>query len=193
MTYNPAVPTGLVRLDQDYLNIQANFNVLNTYYNTDHSALTQNVVTNGYHLDIHQKPRSGDPANNANASTLYTRADVGNNLFYKSITGNAVTQLTGLANSLVSPGYFTLPGGLIIQWGTVTAPPATGTVSFPLNPFPSGLAPFTIQLQSLGVASTPPVILSSSPAPTATGFTYRYSTLVIVNPPTYLYWVAIGY
>jgi len=55
--------------------------------------------------------------------------------------------------SLTSPGYIKLPGGLILQWGTgVTSAGGAGTVTYPI-PFPTGtLSVFASAIDSNGGA-----------------------------------------
>ena len=45
-------------------------------------------------------------------------------------------QITGLAGSATNNGYQTLPGGIIMQWGSVVSGAEPGTVTFP-TPFPN--------------------------------------------------------
>lgn len=46
--YQPGIPTGTVNLDQDYQNLQNNFQQINTTYAVDHIPLTQ-ATNNGFH------------------------------------------------------------------------------------------------------------------------------------------------
>lgn len=65
-SYQPGIPTGFVTLNLDYLNIQGNFQQLETTYGTDHVAYSQ-AVNNGYHTNIHLVPFSTtitNPLNN---------------------------------------------------------------------------------------------------------------------------------
>jgi hypothetical protein len=65
-SYQPGIPTGYVTLNLDYLNIQGNFQQLETTYGTDHVAYSQ-AVNNGYHTNIHLVPFSTtitNPLNN---------------------------------------------------------------------------------------------------------------------------------
>ena len=51
-TYNPSVPTGRVKLDSDYANVQKNFSQLNITYGTDHYAYDDQTANNGYHNTV---------------------------------------------------------------------------------------------------------------------------------------------
>jgi hypothetical protein len=105
-------------------------------------------------------------------------------------TVRAVTP-AGLASSksLAASGYMTLPGGLIIQWGTTATVSVDGSraVTFPIT-FPTNCASVVAQ-QTIGTpganVAVPGWVVS---AKSTTGFT-------IVNDAAaqVFYWIAIGY
>lgn len=150
-TYNPGIPTGTVPLNLDYQNIQNNFTVLNTLYNTDHVPLTNTDVTiSGYHQTIHSVPfstTSSNPPNNqpvvaptavTGVGEIFTAiindgVNTATALYFQTDTG-LLTQLT--RNFLPvgnTNGYTFLPGGLILQWGSKTVAPGANTVTFATN------------------------------------------------------------
>lgn len=47
--YQPGIPTGIVDLDQDYLNVQGNFQQLNIVYGTDHYPFDNATPNQGFH------------------------------------------------------------------------------------------------------------------------------------------------
>jgi hypothetical protein len=58
-TYQPNIPTGTVDLNIDYLNLQGNFQTLNTTYGIDHVPFANSTpAVNGFHGDIHFNPFS---------------------------------------------------------------------------------------------------------------------------------------
>lgn len=71
MTYQPGIPTGTVNLDVDYLNIQNNFQQLDTQFGIDHIPFSNTGGTpptgiNGYHQYVHFNPFSTTATNPPN-------------------------------------------------------------------------------------------------------------------------------
>lgn len=101
--------------------------------NLNATAISSGVIANTY-----------TTANVANSSDTLVVRDTGGNFSANTITANLIgsaslnlltSSFTGAGNqSLVSPGYQKLPGGLILQWGYVTATAATTqqTITFPI-------------------------------------------------------------
>ena len=142
-TYNPNVPTGTVELDQDYLNLQANFQQLNIAYGVDHVPFSDTSGTfpsgiTGIHTAIHLNPVSTTATNPPNNQPIngYTATLGYGQLFSAEIndgfsTDEALYYLTG-SNKLiqltrnvlptavsVTNGYTFLAGGIVLQWGFV--------------------------------------------------------------------------
>jgi hypothetical protein len=107
----------------------------------------------------------------------------GDTQLYSLSGAGVLSQLTGF--SATTNGYAWV-GGILLQWGVVTSPPNSGSVTFPVA-FPTN-APFFIDitLDSSFVQNTTPVI-NSGVAPTKTAFSY----LVPGALPKF-YWFAIG-
>lgn len=81
-TYNPNVPTGLINLDNDYLNLQKNFQQINTTYAVDHIPLTNNTGVppggvNGTHNQVTNPIIIGSahPTTSATVCKLYAMQD----------------------------------------------------------------------------------------------------------------------
>lgn len=101
--------------------------------NLNATAISSGVIANTY-----------TTANVANSSDTLVVRDTGGNFSANTITANLIgsaslnlltSSFTGAGNqSLVSPGYQKLPGGLILQWGYVTATTSTAqqTITFPI-------------------------------------------------------------
>jgi len=79
---------------------------------------------------------TGFPTNPAGQLSLYTKDVSGRStVFYKKDNSSTQWQLTGIDPSSATSGYTYLPGGLLIQWGVVAGPFASGaakTVTFPV-------------------------------------------------------------
>ncbi len=205
--YQPGIPTGTVNLDVDYLNIQNNFQQLDTSFGVDHVPFSNQTAQNGYHTSIHFNPVSTtvtNPPNNQPPVTPATTPGFGQlfsaqindglnldeALYFKS-GGGRVTQLTRNIEPLISgTGYTSLPGGLIMQWGTTPVSGAgTVNVAFPIA-FPTAV--YNIQLTRTRISNSP-------------GATYSYwisnnaglsnSGFRIINNDGHswgYYWMAIG-
>lgn len=160
-SYQPNIPTGTVDLDQDYLNIQHNFQQLDTSFGINHIPFSVDTLDSpaGYHTEINFVPFSTtttNPPNNnppvvpaatAGFGQIYS-AEVNDgyntdtNLFYKT-GANRNYQLTtnftpAKGSSSANAGYTFLPGGIVMQWGVVNGSTTftdgqTGTVLFVTN------------------------------------------------------------
>jgi len=152
--------------------------------NLNATAISSGVIANTY-----------TTANVANSSDTLVVRDTGGNFSANTITANLIgsaslnlltSSFTGAGNqSLVSPGYQKLPGGLILQWGYVTATPATTqqTITFPIA-FPTACLVVLTQVDyrvSTGIAAGYFSVISF----TTTTFTTTYT----MNR----YYIALGY
>jgi len=209
-TYQPNIPIGSVPFDQDYLNLQGNFQQLNIAYGVDHVPFSNTSGTppggqSGLHQVIHMLANStlaGNPPNNypivpptavGLTGELFTsQSNDGYNpdeiLWYQS-GGGRLSQLTSNITPLVSGnGYTYLPGGIIYQWGSFNATSITTfAVTFPIA-FAKNLFNLQVTIQQ-NSNSTIRNSIANSPAPSKTGFTWtgtNSSDLIKV------YWVAIG-
>lgn len=143
--YQPLIPTGTVNLDQDYKNLQNNFNILNTQFGIDHTPFTD---TRGFHTVIHLVANSTIAGNLPNNQPIIPPANVGltgelftaqindginsdEALYYQS-GGGRLSQLTrNFAPIANTTGASFLPGGMIIQWGQgITNGTGDATITF---------------------------------------------------------------
>lgn len=144
MVYQPGIPTGTVDLDQDYLAIQQNFTGLDTTFGIDHVTYSNTTPQNGYHTDIHFNPVSTTTTNAPNnyvSATQYPQGipatvpgigqlfssevndtlNVDTGLYWLTGGGRQVALTRNIAPTIASSGRTFLPGGLILQWKTVTS------------------------------------------------------------------------
>ena len=212
MTYQPGIPTGSVPLNQDYLNLQANFTQINTQWAVDHVPLTSTSGSppNGYHKSIHMVPISTPtsnppnnyPINGYTATTGYGQllnATVNDGintdqmLFFLT-GGNRLMQLTRnfvpVANT---NGYTFLPGGVIMQWGIVAGSSSSSIpVTFATSNIAFPNACFNVSVVAVRPSSSPgsdfgTVVVNGSVS--KTGFTIGNIGGHTVNN---WYWTAIG-
>ena len=212
--YQPGIPTGSVPLDQDYLNLQNNFQQLDTSFSVDHTPFSVNTLTQpaGYHTNVHMIPFSTTITNpttnyppiqpattagygqlwsaqvndsNATDEALYFLTGGGRNL---QLTSNFVPQVT-------TNGFTFLPGGLIFQWGIVTPIVnnttgttvlfTTGNMNFPTACF-NIVA--TLIAKSSGTGSVDSISIVNTSV-SKTGFKYNYTG---GSSNVAFYWTAIG-
>jgi len=147
--YQPNIPTGIVNLDQDYINIQGNFEQANVVFNVDHVPFDDVTNQKGYHKSIHFNPISTTTTNAPNNVPPVVPAavpgygqffsvemndgyDTDNVLFWltgdgklNQLTANQRPVVNGFAGHtyLPGPGAFATgqgsSGTVQIQWGFV--------------------------------------------------------------------------
>lgn len=195
-SYNPNIPNGNTKLNQDYINIRDNFQQLNTTYGIDHVPLTDNSPLNGYHKAVHLVQQVA-PGAVAGVGSLYTTTtsviNTDETLFYKS-GANRIMQLTMNVQPVAAAnGYSFLPGGILFQWGVVDAGVGflpllnhvdfiTSNINFPTNIF-------GLQLTTSRAGNVSTVSINSAVPPTITGFDFILNTSTNVKK---VYWTAIG-
>jgi len=147
-TYTTNIPVATHTPAQDQGNMQVNCTSVSQILATDHLTFgtATDALTDGMHTVVHLVVQANDPPAVAGTGEIYTKEVTFNSviesaLFFESDQGT-VTQLTSPSSILAtSPGYIFLPGGLIMQWGTVTGsfignPVAiTYPIKFPNNVF----------------------------------------------------------
>lgn len=202
-TYQPNIPTGTVNLDQDYLNIQSNFQQLETTYGVDHLPFSNGTAQKGYHKEVHLVPMA-TPDRTVGYGQLFNATindgiSTDQTLYF--LTGGPpemggvglLQQLTrNFVRSLNQNGYTFLPGGLIFMWGLATGIPADGNlvISFPkiteTVAFPTNI--FNVQLTGIRSNNGGDGVFISSGSVTLNGFTIRNGSSTINSA----YWTAIG-
>jgi hypothetical protein len=212
-TFQPSIPTGTVKLSEDYTNIQQNFNQLDVTFGVDHVTFSNQTAQNGYHKDLHLVPVStvaSNPPNNNPIVAPVTVAGIGQLFAAQNNDGFNVDEslffLTGGGRQMRltrnfdpvttgAKGATYLPGGVIIQWGTITnaTSQTSTTVKFTSGATPVGTVDFKnniygvfANLQKVDSDSDDVVFVWNF---TLDGFTYRNtasSAHKIFN------WIAIG-
>ena len=190
-TYQPSIPTGTVPFNQDYLNIQGNFQQLNIAYGVDHVPFSDVSGVyppgiSGFHTVVHLMRQTIDPATVSLCGEIYTKTAVfpaggDGQLFFKTPNGG-VQQISGNRAASNGFGWFS---GILLQWGKFN-PNTTTSVTFPVE-FPTSV--FSLQLT--GTASNNSVYrvgIATGTLGTA-GFTFQGSVDPHWNP---IYWLAIG-
>jgi len=100
-----------------------------------------------------------------------------------------LTQAFTAGQSLSTPGYLKLPGGLIIQWGGGTT---FSAVTFPVT-FPNAVLSTVVTVSSPVSAGHPAVFSAIEDSATTSGFT-AFAWLYNSTAEDYAFtWIAIGY
>jgi len=183
MSYNQAIPQATDDPSASQPQLLANFQALNTANSVNHVAY--NDADEGKHKFLQMPEQGSAPTTGADEGAVYTKDVSGaTELFYRRESNGDEQQLTG-AFTAASTGELTLPGGLGIKWGTVTATTGGATVLYTglgLTAFSS--ATYNVQLTS-NVAAFNEFRVGSSLA--KTGFTAQCNTGTMA-----LFWMAIG-
>jgi len=210
-TFNPSVPTGFVNLDEDYKNLQLNFQQINNTYAVDHVALTNNSGLpptpggiNGMHTVVHLNTQTVDPAVNTSAGQFYNKVSTipptFDQLFYlTNAIGAQPAQISG--SKALTNGYGWM-SGILFQWGfqPVTTTSSSRTLFVTSNAdFPTSLLTVFANPVYNSAVSTPSnsfadIFIDQNPAGmnafNKSGFSWRFCTNSL--SVTGFFWVAIG-
>ncbi len=197
-SFNPLVPTGLIALREDYANVQANFQQLDTTYGSDHVAYSV-ALNNGYHTDIHLVPQS-TPAPTAGIGQFFAQnVNDGFNtdtaLLFETGAG-LISKLTSNFQPVIGTnGSSYLPGnatnGLVVQWGIIS-PMTIGSytaVSFATHnkQFQNNCFGVWTQVITSGTGNVTNTLVVATVS--NTGFSYF---LALGGTVTGFYWIAVG-
>lgn len=206
--YQPNVPTGTVKLLQDYLNLQGNFQQLDIAYGINHVPFSDTSgVPPGGISGIHkfvQMPIQANPTIQAGQGAVYTNTSGQSQLFYTSDTGNKAYQLTRAidlsfakfstnsnydgAHPTLKGGWTFLPGGMLLQYGILPSPTNNAVITFPVS-YTNATNVFSITLGNVRADTTDKMISIKDGSITATQFQVILSGSSL---PTNLYWMALG-
>lgn len=176
MSYNPNIPNATDLLSNSQSDLKTNFQSLNSIFGNNHYQFSLTDGTQGKHKVI-QMLENSPPSTNVDEGGLYMAVGTNpaeTNLFFRAensgggggfqyqLTKANSAQTTLFANNTnyqVGPpslngGWTFLPGGLILMYGSNTAPASisTFTYNFPYT-FPSAV--FSIVITPFRAASSP--------------------------------------
>lgn len=190
-TYNPAVPTGLVNLDEDYLNLQLNFQQADLSFAKDHFAFSDQTANNGFHKQT-TFVNEPAPVTIGGQLALYSKGAAGgpSQLFLirdaNAGTEIALTPNPAVVGNIISAqnGYSWLPGSILFQWGFDAIGAVADTIiNFPI-PFGVAWLPVVNLTQAGNISSGASTMIL---ARTNSNFSvHNNSTIVAV------FWMAIG-
>jgi len=138
MAYNNNIPQATDNLSQSQADLLANFAALDSQYGSsgDHVAFSA-VSNNGKHKKSTYVVQGSDPGSSATEAVVYSKTSSGSSeLFLQRDAVATAIQLTkGTVNIAgdatgTSKGHTFLPGGLLLQWGSLTAAVAGTAFTF---------------------------------------------------------------
>lgn len=129
MPYNTTIPATGHSGAQDYQGMQQNFSQIQTSFSVDHEPLASGGGIDGKHKKVSLQIEGSDPGSTSSEMVLYSKTSSGSSeLFLQRDSVATAIQLTKgtvniTGNSATPPskGHSFLPGGLLIQWGSLTA------------------------------------------------------------------------
>jgi hypothetical protein len=144
----------------------------------------------GYHNVTHWVPQGADPATVAGYDQMYSKTVNGDQAMFLR-TGNGIIQqlTTNVTPVAAANGVSFLPGGLIIQWGSVANPVTGTTVTFPLA-FPNNI--FSITLGPARPDTTSQALTIDSTVNPSENINFKLVTGSSAGGYKLCYWMAIG-
>jgi hypothetical protein len=134
-TYNPSIPAAANNPSDDQEPMQTNYASIAGILNIDMVGFGDN--NGGYHKQITYVDQGADPGSAASQYRTYSKLVGGSSeLFAQKDAIATPIQLTSGVPVAAPSGWTYLPGGLILQWGTVTIGGSSGTANF-ARAFPS--------------------------------------------------------
>jgi len=187
MSYNPSIPNAGDLISVSQQQIKDNFTILNTAFEINHVGLT--VANAGKH-NACVFPQGSGIATAADEGAIYTK-DVGGspNLYWRrKSSGDQIQMTTNHTPSAAATGYTFLPGGLLMQWGTVSV--STGSSANITFPTAFSVAPYSITANFIRSSTTTVhglYILNGSVSTT------KFQTVSAGTTGNHnIYWMAIG-
>lgn len=183
-TYTTGIPNAPNDPADDVQPMQNNFTSINGIIDVDHVGFNEN--NGGIHKQVNMfveaNPGVISPGT-FNSGVLFAKTANGDAWpFWQNDSG--VFGLMQFPPQKATDGYVILPGGVVQQWGRVTNPGTSGSVSFPLSFSSLYNIQLSLQRSSAGQIAT----VDNSTPPTTTGFNYLTSS----SGSNFLYWFAIG-
>lgn len=192
MTYT-LLPNSGQSLGQTRSSIRTNFQLIQSAQDTNHVAL--GTVGAGKHKFVQMPEQGSAPTTAVNEGALYTKVGTSpaeTQLFYRAENSGFEYRLTRPDSSNTASfavntnGWTFLPGGLILQYGTVATPGTSGTITFPKAFTTTFLSiQFTVKRDTASSGVATYAVTQATPLSTAD---YKISN----SGATTLFWWALG-
>ena len=132
--YNLDIPASDHNPSNDQPLMEANNNAVNQILGVDHYSFNTTLApttNSGFHQWSTYVDQSSDPGSMVSTLRLYSKLVSGvSQLFFQRDANSTVIPFTG-PQIAATPGYITLPGGIIMQWGVASIDSSTGIFTFP--------------------------------------------------------------
>ncbi len=156
MVYNRNIPGPNDILSNSQSQLQANFQQIDSGTTGSGTGFSRNHVTltdgtnGGLHNRVDFYQPVADPSISGFTGSLYVKTVGGlSQLFFAN--SSLVTQLTGITGAAGS-GTVTIPGGIVLKWGTVSVPAGfTNTITFPVA-FPANCYAVVVSINTTTVS-----------------------------------------
>lgn len=159
--YNPSIPQAADKLSASQAQILTNFTELDTQFGVDHTPFDNSGSNgDGFHKKVTHKVQGSDPGSAASQLVTYAKTSSGSSELFMQRDGVAgAIQLTkgtvnigGNSTTPAAAGHSFLPGGLLIQWGSVAASAAGQAFNF--DTVFSSIYSLTMGIQAAGAQSS---------------------------------------
>lgn len=196
MSYTPGTPLPNQTLASSQPEIRNNFLNLTDTIGRNHVPPTDRTTANrGKHNIIQLPQQASGPSTSSTEGALYTKAVGGSpNLFWRKKSSGTEIQLTSnsVTPVVAANGSTFLPGGLMLQWGTVNMSFADGSQSalIPFTPAFSNV-PYSIMATPIVSQSNDEVISLRVKTGSVTAIDFRLVGRGENNTHN-VYWMAIG-
>jgi hypothetical protein len=190
MTYYPTIPQPGDKPSSSQAQILSNFTVLNTTFGLNHYAFNSGVNAGKHKYSTYFNQAAG-PATGATEGALYCKLQSARSGLYfrRESSGSEILMTNKTTPVVAASGCSFLPGGLLIQWGTISVPVGdSGNFNFPAA---FSATPYSIQLtfiRSAGASSTNAVYVTSGQV---TSTRFRTTTVGTAGAHD-VYFMAIG-
>ncbi len=154
LTFNASIPQPNDIISQSQAQIQTNFSQTNTIFDVNHITFDNAAVASrGKHRRV-DLTRVAAPGSIAAEAVLYQKLADGNSQIFMQRDANATEiQLTGQYPVVAATGSTFLPGGLLMNWGSV-AGSASGNPAVFATPFTTALYSVTLGIFDTNVSRT---------------------------------------
>lgn len=181
-TYNDGVPSTNNDPSDDQPDMLTNTQSIKGIWGIDHYTFGVGVDIDGRHKQCSMANQTAPGIPTGSDGVYYVNNDVP--MFQNtSNANNFIATYTGTPTA-ASTGKTYLPGGILMQWGTVSSPGGSGTVNFST----AFSAIYNVQLTIRRDVSSTTVGVYVDTAPTTALFKYIISS----SGSNSLFWIAIG-
>lgn len=208
MTYTADIPLSGETLGSTRDRTRSNFQQIASLIAQNH--IPFNTAGQGKHKFLQMPEQLGSigqvgvplpPTTLANEGGLYTKVGLNpaeTNLVFRGESDGFEYQMTRVDQANVGRfattpnGWTFLPGGLILQWGSVSSPGTSGTVTYAtanIN-FPVDTIQVQLQIYRTDTSANETAIVRQDIPPTNSQFFYRTTAS---SPSTVMKWTALGY